>query len=191
MGLETGEWCRCRSLPITPPASLRSHGSRPRPNRHKSIFNIVWRYTYSIRLFLIEAKQRYKGKNINRKHTLKILKVQKVYTQDFLILRHPIKLTLDPLLGYQREERLYFLNRQRNRYFFVEKRCVCSNKSCVRSFAGCADLNLAGICWVSSPCCRFSDAVMTIFSGQSAISRVYTSRFGNGTDRLEPRLRWY
>ncbi len=28
------EWCRCRSLPITPPASLRSHGSRPRPTRH-------------------------------------------------------------------------------------------------------------------------------------------------------------
>ncbi len=28
---------------------------------------------------------------------------------------------------------------------------------------------------------------MTIFSGQSVISRVYTSRFGNGTDRLEPR----
>ncbi len=36
------------------------------------IFNIVWRYTYSIRLFLIEAKHRYRGKNINRKHTLKI-----------------------------------------------------------------------------------------------------------------------
>ncbi len=35
-------------------------------------FNIVWRYTYSIRLFLVEAKHRYKGKNINRKHTLKI-----------------------------------------------------------------------------------------------------------------------
>ncbi len=32
----------------------------------------VWRYTYSIRLFLIEAKHRYRGKNINRKHTLKI-----------------------------------------------------------------------------------------------------------------------
>ncbi len=31
---ETGERCRCRSLPITPPASLRSHGSRPRPTRH-------------------------------------------------------------------------------------------------------------------------------------------------------------
>ncbi len=34
VGLETGERCRCRSLPITPPASLRSHGSRPRPTRH-------------------------------------------------------------------------------------------------------------------------------------------------------------
>ncbi len=34
MGLETGEWRRCRSLPLTPPASLRSHGSRPRPTRH-------------------------------------------------------------------------------------------------------------------------------------------------------------
>uniref|UniRef100_A0A672L0Q2 Hypoxanthine phosphoribosyltransferase 1, like n=1 Tax=Sinocyclocheilus grahami TaxID=75366 RepID=A0A672L0Q2_SINGR len=29
---ETGEWCRCRSLSITPPASLRSHSSRPRPH---------------------------------------------------------------------------------------------------------------------------------------------------------------
>ncbi len=34
MGLETGEWRRCRSLSLTPPASLRSHGSRPRPTRH-------------------------------------------------------------------------------------------------------------------------------------------------------------
>ncbi len=34
MGLETGEWRRCRSLSSTPPASLRSHGSRPRPTRH-------------------------------------------------------------------------------------------------------------------------------------------------------------
>ncbi len=32
---------------------------------------------------------------------------------------------------------------------------------------------------------------VTIFSGQSVISRVYTSRFGNGTVRLEPRPRWY
>ncbi len=136
-----------------------------------------------IRLFLIEAKHRYKGKNINRKHTLKIYKVQKVYTQGFFIPRRAIKLSLDPLLGYQREE--YLLNRQRNSNFLVDtKRCICSNKSCVRSFAGCADLNLAGL-WVS--CRKFSDAVMTIFSGKSVISRVYTSRFGNGTDRLEPR----
>ncbi len=38
---------------------------------------------------------------------------------------------------------------------------------------------------------KFSDAVMAIFSGQSVISRVYTSRLGNGTDRFEPRPRWY
>ncbi len=30
-------------------------------------------------------------------------------------------------------------------------------------------------------CRKFSDAVMTIFSGQSVISRVHTSRFGNGS----------
>ncbi len=99
------------------------------------IFNIVWRYTYSIRLFLIEAKHRYKGKNINRKHTLKI----------YIRLFHSALISLDPLLGYQREEHLYFLNRQRHCYFVVDaKRCVCLNRSCVRSFAGCADLNLAG-----------------------------------------------
>ncbi len=46
------------------------------------------------------------------------------------------------------------------------------------AFAGCADLNLAGL-WVS--CRKFIDAVMTILSGQSVINRVYTSRFGNGT----------
>ncbi len=37
VGLETGEWRRCRSLSFTPPASLRSHGSRPRPTRHTLI----------------------------------------------------------------------------------------------------------------------------------------------------------
>ncbi len=37
VGLETGEWRRCRSLSFTPPASLRSHGSRPRPTRHKHV----------------------------------------------------------------------------------------------------------------------------------------------------------
>ncbi len=34
VGLETGEWRRCRSLSFTPPASLRSLGSRPRPTRY-------------------------------------------------------------------------------------------------------------------------------------------------------------
>ncbi len=35
--------------------------------------------------------------------------------------------------------------RQRHCYFVVDaKMCVCLNRSCVRSFAGCADLNLAG-----------------------------------------------
>ncbi len=140
-------------------------------------------------MFLIEAKHRYKGKHINRKHTQKIYKVQKVYTQDFLIPRRPHQALAGSLLGYQREERLYFLYRQRNDFLVDTKSCVCSNKSCVRSFAGCADLNLAGICWVS--CRKFSDAVMSIFSGQSVISRVYTSRFDNGTDRLEPQPKWY
>ncbi len=37
VGLETGEWRRCRSLSFTPPASLRSHGSRPRPTRHSEL----------------------------------------------------------------------------------------------------------------------------------------------------------
>ncbi len=66
-----------------------------------------------------------------------------------------------------------------NCFFLVNtKRCICLNKSCVRSFAGCVYLNLAGLCWVS--CRKFSDAVKTIFSGQSVISRVYTLCFGNG-----------
>ncbi len=37
---------------------------------------------------------------------------------NFVIPRRSITLSLDPLLGYQREERLYFLNRQRNSHFF-------------------------------------------------------------------------
>ncbi len=37
MGFETGEWRRCRSLSFSPPASLRSHDSRPRPTHHKYI----------------------------------------------------------------------------------------------------------------------------------------------------------
>ncbi len=41
VGLETGEWRRCRSLSFTPPASLRSHGSRPRPTRHTHPFFFI------------------------------------------------------------------------------------------------------------------------------------------------------
>ncbi len=83
------------------------------------------------------------------------------------------------------------LPQQTTKHIFLvdTKRSVCSNERCVRSVAGCADSNLAGICWVS--CRKFSDAVMTIFSGQSVISRVYTSHIGNSMDRLEPRPRWY
>ncbi len=46
VGHETGEWRRCRSLSFTPPASLRSHGSWPRPTRH----------TYIIQLLVIMGK---------------------------------------------------------------------------------------------------------------------------------------
>ncbi len=42
VGLETGEWRRCRSLSFTPPASLRSHGSRPRPTRHRLLVLLLW-----------------------------------------------------------------------------------------------------------------------------------------------------
>ncbi len=122
------------------------------------MFNIVWGYIYSIRLFLIEAKHRYKGTNINRKHTLKIYKVQKVYFQS--------------ALAWIRSSAI----NERNVSLIAER-----YKSCVRSFTGGADLNLAGLCWVS--CHKFSDAVMMILSGQSVISRVYTSWFGNGTHR--------
>ncbi len=69
--------------------------------------------------------------------------------------------------------------------WLFKKRCVRSNKSCIRSFAGCADLNLVGL--VS----RDASKIVTILSGQSVISRVYTSRFGNSTVRLEPQPRWY
>ncbi len=100
--------------------------------------------------------------------------------KNFLIPHRSIKLSLDPLLGYQREERLYFLNRQR-------KRCTRSKQLC----------SIRWLCWfkssgsvVSSAWSRVASS-MTIFSGQSVISRVYTSRFGNGTVSLEPQPRWY
>ncbi len=59
MGLETGEWRRCRSLSLTPPASLRSHGSRPRPTRHMDIlFKIIY-YIFSNNRYIIRYKYNY------------------------------------------------------------------------------------------------------------------------------------
>ncbi len=59
VGLETGEWRRCRSLSFTPPASLRSHGSRPRPTRHNNLFRHmalilcqIWIKTYFVKYFI-------------------------------------------------------------------------------------------------------------------------------------------
>ncbi len=46
-----------------------------------------------------------------------------------LIPCRSIKVSLDPLLSYKREERLYFLNRQRNSHFLVVKRKVRSFKT--------------------------------------------------------------
>ncbi len=57
----------------------------------------------------------------------------------FLIPHRSIEFSLDPLLGSEWEERLYFLNRQWN------KRGALIQSSWVPSFAGCTDLNLAGL----------------------------------------------
>ncbi len=147
------------------------------------MFNIVWRYTYSIRLFLIEAKYRYKGKKYKQKtYSKNIQSAKSIYTSLFHSASpHQALAGSAPRLSTRGTSP----QQTTKNIFLVE------TKRCVRSFTGCADLNLAGICWVYVSCRKFSDAVMTIFSGQSVISRVYSSRFGNGTDRLEPRLRWY
>ncbi len=112
-----------------------------------------------------------------------------VTPENFFIPRRSITLSLDPLLGYQREERLYFLNRQRNSQFWLLKE-RCAHSKQLRSI-------LRWLCWfkssgsvVSHAASSMTQAVM-IFSGQSVISRVYTSRFGNGTARLEPLPGWY
>ncbi len=106
-----------------------------------------------------------------------------VTPENFFILRRPIKLSLDPLLGYQREERLYFVNRQRNSHFLVvKKRCAHSKQ--LRSILHWLCLFKSSGSVVSRVASSMTQAV-TIFSGQSVISRVYTSRFGNGMVRLE------
>ncbi len=51
MGLETGECRRCRSLSLTPPASLRSHGSRPRPTRHSVALRYKYIYNLGLKMY--------------------------------------------------------------------------------------------------------------------------------------------
>ncbi len=73
--------------------------------------------------------------------------------------------------------------------------CALLKERCAHSKQLCSILRC--LCWfkssgsvVSRAASSMTQAVM-IFSGQSVISRVYTSRFGNGKARLEPRPRWY
>ncbi len=111
------------------------------------IFNIVWRYTYSIRLFLIEAKHRYRGKNIHRKHTLKNIASSKVTLYIRLFPSASRQSSSHWIRSSAINERNVCTSSTDNDavYFVVDaKMCVCLNRSCVRSFAGCADLNLAG-----------------------------------------------
>ncbi len=92
--------------------------------------------------------------------------------KNFFIPRRSVKLSLDPLLGYQREDSLYFLNRQRNSHFLVVKRKVCSFKT-VAFDPSLADLNLAGLlCLVPQvQWCR-----QWRFPPANQWSAVYTSR---------------
>ncbi len=73
-------------------------------------------------------------------------------------------------------------------FWLLKERCAHSKQ---------LRLILRWLCWfkssgsvVSCAASSMAQAVM-IFSGQSVISRVYTSHFGNGTVRLESRPRWY
>ncbi len=60
---------------------------------------------------------------------------------------HSIKLSLDPLLGYERMEHLYFLNIQRNRHFFFLKKGALIQQ--LRSI-------LRWLCWFKSSGCFVS-----------------------------------
>ncbi len=80
------------------------------------------------------------------------------------------------------------LPQQTMKLLVVKKRCTHSKP--LHSI-------LRWLCWFKSSVPVVSHAAssmtqaVTIFSGQSVISRVYTSRFGNGLVRLEPQPRWY
>ncbi len=88
------------------------------------------------------------------------------------------RLGLSSLLGYQREERLYFLTDNETDIFCVR----CSNKVASDPSLAVSDLNLAGYIWshVASSVRSEDDSLLR----PSVISRVYTSRFGNGNGSL-------
>ncbi len=73
-------------------------------------------------------------------------------------------------------------------FWLLKERCVLIQNSCIRSFAGWADLNLAGLLclelhvqWRRQWRCSLSNQW----------SAVYTSLFVSSTIRLEPRPKWY
>ncbi len=81
------------------------------------------------------------------------------------------------------------LAQQTMKLFGLLKKGALIQNSCIRSFTGCADLNLAGLlCLVSQVQWRrqwqFSPA-------NQWSAEFYMSCFGNGTVRLEPQPRWY
>ncbi len=93
-----------------------------------------------------------------------------------------------PLLSTREMSVLPSTDNEKAIFWLLKKRCAHSKQ--LRSI-------LRWLCWFKSS--RFAVSrvaslmtqAVTIFSGQSVISRVYTSRFGNGTVRLEPHPRWY
>ncbi len=75
--------------------------------------------------------------------------------------------------------------------FWLLKKGALVQNSCVLSKKVAFNRSL---CWFKSSLSRVASSMtqaVTILSGQSVISRVYTSHFGNGTARLEPQPRWY
>ncbi len=74
----------------------------------------------------------------------------------------------------------------------VQNGTVCVSTSSVQYYSRVVIIAPPLLPWLLKnffipPCSRYR---LTIFSGQSVISRVYTSRFGNGTVRLEPGTRY-
>ncbi len=152
------------------------------------IFNIVWRYTYSIRLFLIEAKHRYRGKNINRKHTLKYSKFKSN------VIHKAFSFGVAPSSSHwirssAINERTSVLAQQTTTLLFCGwcKKCICLNQK-LRPI-------LRWLCWFKSSgsgCrggSRVASSVTQVWRFSPAnqwSAEFYTSRFGNGTARMEP-----